>query len=51
VVGTLGILEEAAKRGIIDIEQETKKLKVTNFRASDQLYQTILERVSQQKLA
>jgi len=51
VVGTLGILEEAARRGIIDIEQEIKKLKVTNFRASDQLYQTILERVSQQKLA
>ncbi len=51
VVGTLGILEEAAKRGIINIEQKTKELKETNFRASDNLYQTVLERVSQQELA
>ncbi len=51
VVGTLGFLEETAKRGIIDIEQTMKKLKETNSRASDQLYQNVLERVSQQKLA
>jgi predicted nucleic acid-binding protein len=30
VIGTLGILEEAAKRGLIDIEQKTKALKQTN---------------------
>src|SRR5271157_5412558 len=51
VVGTLGILEEAAKRGLIDIEQTTKELKETNFRASERLYQTVLERVREQKLA
>ncbi len=51
VVGTLGILEEAAKRGLIDIEQKTKELKETNFRASERLYQTVLERVREQKLA
>src|SRR5208282_1303598 len=51
VVGTLGILEEAAKRGLIDIEQKTKELKETNFRASEKLYQTVLERVREQKLA
>ncbi|MGZ5950674.1 MAG: DUF3368 domain-containing protein [Isosphaeraceae bacterium] len=42
MVGTLGILEEAAKRGLIDIEQTTKELKETNFRASERLYQTVL---------
>src|SRR5437870_3584311 len=34
VVGTLGVLEEAAKRGLIDIEQKIKDLKGTTFRAS-----------------
>jgi predicted nucleic acid-binding protein len=51
VIGTLGILEEAAKRGLIDIEQKTKALKQTNFRASERLYQTVLERVREHKLA
>jgi len=51
VVGTLGILEEAAKRRLIDIEQKTKELKATSFRASERLYQTVLERVREQKLA
>ena len=51
MVGTLGILEEAAKRGLIDIEQTTQELKETNFRASERLYQTVLERVREQKLA
>ena len=49
VVGTLGILEEAGKRGLIDIEQKVQELKATNFRASDELYQTLLERVREQK--
>jgi predicted nucleic acid-binding protein len=51
VIGTLGILEEAAKRGLIDIEQKTKALKQTNFRASERLYQAVLERVREHKLA
>lgn len=48
VVGTLNILEEAAKRSLLDIEQKTKELKQTNFRASDKLYEAILERVKEQ---
>ena len=48
VVGTLSILEEAAKRRLLDIEQKTKELKQTNFRASDKLYQAVLERVKEQ---
>ncbi|MFO0893225.1 MAG: DUF3368 domain-containing protein [Isosphaeraceae bacterium] len=45
MVGTLGILEEAAKRGLIDIEQTIQKLRATSFRAHESLYQTLLERV------
>ena len=49
VVGTLGILEEAAKRRLVDIEQKITALKETNFRASDTLYQTVHERVKEQE--
>ncbi len=45
VVGTLGILEEAARRGLIDGEQSIKGLKNTNSRASETLYQSVLDRV------
>ena len=45
VVGTLGILEEAARRGLIDVEQKITDLKKTNFRASETLYQSVLDRV------
>jgi predicted nucleic acid-binding protein len=48
VVGTLGILEEAAKRRLLDFEEKIAELKETNFRASDKLYQTVLERVKEQ---
>ena len=48
VVGTLNILEEAAKRSLLDIEQKTMELKQTNFRASDKLYEAVLERVEDQ---
>jgi predicted nucleic acid-binding protein len=45
VVGTLGILEEAAKRGLINIERTINELRTTNFRASEKLYQAVLEKV------
>jgi predicted nucleic acid-binding protein len=45
VVGTLGDLEEAAKRGLIDIKEMIKDLKETTFRASEQLYQSVRDRV------
>jgi predicted nucleic acid-binding protein len=48
VVGSLGILEEAARRGLIDIEQKIKELEETNFRASQALYRSVLERVREQ---
>ena len=51
VVGTLGILEEAAKRRLVDIEQTVEQLKRTTFRASETLYQSVLARVTEHLLA
>jgi predicted nucleic acid-binding protein len=51
VVGTLGILEEAAKRRLVDIEQKIKELRKTSFRASETLYQSVLDRVREHTLA
>jgi len=48
VVGTLGILEEAGKRGLIDIREMVKELRQTNFRANEALYQAVIERVEEQ---
>jgi predicted nucleic acid-binding protein len=45
VTGTLAILVEAGRLGLIDIEDKIRQLKRTSFRASDELYQTVLERV------
>lgn len=42
-VGTLGILLEASRRGLIDIEEKLTRLKATNFRASEALYRACLE--------
>jgi predicted nucleic acid-binding protein len=49
VVGTLGILEEAANRGLIDIERTLSELQKTNFRASQALYQAVVARVREQR--
>ena len=37
VAGTLGILEEADSRGLLDLQTELAKLLATNFKASDEL--------------
>lgn len=51
VVGTLGILEDAAARGLIDIEPKIEELKATTFRASEKLYRSVVERVRQRRSA
>jgi predicted nucleic acid-binding protein len=48
VAGTLAILEEAAKRGLIGIEEKLTELKKSNFRASEALYQAVVGRVREQ---
>jgi predicted nucleic acid-binding protein len=51
IAGTLAVLEEAAVRELIDIDQVVTKLKATNYRATDKLYQSTIENVRVRKLA
>jgi predicted nucleic acid-binding protein len=43
VIGTLGILTEAAELGLIDLAVMIDRLKLTNFRVSQRLIQTLLQ--------
>ena len=45
IAGTLAVLQEAAVRELIDIDQAVTKLKATNYRATDKLYQSTIENV------
>jgi predicted nucleic acid-binding protein len=51
IAGTLAVLEEAAVRGFIDIERAVAKLKATNYRATEKLYQSTIDNVRVRKLA
>lgn len=48
VIGTIGILEEAAERGLLDLAEAFRRLKTTNFRfphaALDELLREFLKR-------
>lgn len=46
VVGVLGILDDAAVQGLIDVAEAVTKLKQTNFRISPKLIQSLLDRHS-----
>ena len=50
IAGTLAVLEEAAVRELIDIETAVTKLKATNYRATEKLYQSTIENVRVRKL-
>lgn len=43
VVGTLGVLQEASQRGLLDLPDVLTRLRRTNFRASKSLIDRILE--------
>ena len=43
VIGTLGVLTEAAELGLIDLTVAIDRLKQTNFRVSQRLIQTLLQ--------
>ena len=43
VFGTLGLLDKAARRGLIDLEEAFARLRGTNFRYSADLLETLLE--------
>ncbi len=44
VVGTLRVLSEASGRGLLDLPQALGRLRATNFRASAELLQQVLNR-------
>lgn len=44
VTGTLGVLDEAAERGLLDFPKSVSLLKGTSFHATDKLYQQFLDR-------
>ena len=44
VTGTVGILDRAATRGLIDIAEAVSRLRQTNFRVSPRLLNTLLDR-------
>lgn len=43
VTGTLGVLDRAARAGLIDARDAVERLRKTSFRASSKLYQLLLE--------
>ena len=49
VTGTLGILDLAARRGMIDLGAAFKRLKTTNFRRQEQLLDTLLKQFNQER--
>lgn len=44
VIGTVGLLEQAAARGLLDLPQTMKRLRQTNVRLDPRLIQAALER-------
>ncbi|WP_169974960.1 DUF3368 domain-containing protein [Tautonia rosea] len=49
VAGTLAVLEEAAVRGLIEIEAVIDTLRGTKYRATESIYQQMIERVRERK--
>lgn len=47
--GTLGVLNDAAARGWVDLPSAIQRLRKTTFRISDNLLQTFLERDAERK--
>lgn len=49
VVGTLGILDRAAERGLLDLPDVLARLEQTSFRATPMLLKSLLERDAKRK--
>lgn len=45
LLGTINVLEEAAVRGLLDIDEAATKLRATNYRATPDQYQATFENV------
>jgi predicted nucleic acid-binding protein len=44
VIGTLGILDDAARRRKVDLEQALDRLRQTTFRRKDELFESLLKK-------
>jgi hypothetical protein len=51
VIGTVGLLEQAAARGFLDLPQAMERLQLTNARLDPRLIQAALERDKARKQA
>jgi uncharacterized protein len=51
VMGTVGVLEQAARRGLIDLPAVCARLRTTNFRIHDSIMQSALARDAARKAA
>lgn len=49
IIGTLGILDDAASQGLLNFAEAIEQLRATNFRVSYRLIQILLARYSQQE--
>ena len=49
VIGTLGVLEEAAARGLIELASALTRLQATTFYAPPALFQELLARDAERK--
>ena len=49
VTGTLGVIDKAAERGLLDLAEAFERLQRTTFRASQELYQRFLDRDAERK--
>jgi predicted nucleic acid-binding protein len=51
VVGTLGILDDAARNGLVDLAQALRQLRQTTFRRKDELLEALLKKHRREGLA
>ena len=51
LLGTFNILEEAAVRELLDIDESSQKLRNTNYRATPDQYEAAIQNVRRRKLA
>lgn len=49
VVGTLGLLDDAAEKGLLDLTRALASLRRTSFRAAPALFEALLERDAERK--
>jgi predicted nucleic acid-binding protein len=49
VIGTLGLLERAAEKGLVELPQAVARLRATSFFVSEELLEAALERDRQRR--